>query len=126
MTSNRVGIFDEAFKSRIQLSLYYPNLDQAKRRQIWTNFVGRLEALKEDMQTADIKKHIDDLAAYNMNGRQIRNAITSARQLSRFKKQKLNFASLKNVIEVGQRFETYLLELKGHSDEDWAREERIR
>ncbi|KAI1061472.1 hypothetical protein LB506_011912 [Fusarium annulatum] len=34
LTSNRVGIFDEAFKSRIQLNLRYKNLDRDQRRQI--------------------------------------------------------------------------------------------
>jgi SpoVK/Ycf46/Vps4 family AAA+-type ATPase len=31
LTSNRVGTFDEAFKSRIQVALHYPNLDRVAR-----------------------------------------------------------------------------------------------
>jgi AAA+ superfamily predicted ATPase len=45
LTSNRVGTFDEAFISRIQLALHYPDLGPLQRRQIWQNFVERLENL---------------------------------------------------------------------------------
>ena len=34
LTSNRVGTFDEAFNSRIQLSLHYENLTCSQRRTI--------------------------------------------------------------------------------------------
>lgn len=74
------------------------------------------------METS-IKDKVHELAAYEMNGRQIRNAITSARQVSRFKEEKVSFKALKSVIEVGQRFESYLREVKGHSSDEWAREE---
>jgi SpoVK/Ycf46/Vps4 family AAA+-type ATPase len=37
LTSNRVGIFDEAFKSRVQLAMHYPPLDQNGRWEIWMN-----------------------------------------------------------------------------------------
>ena len=38
LTSNRVGTFDEAFKSRIQVALHYTNLDRVARKKIWKNF----------------------------------------------------------------------------------------
>ncbi|KAI1144801.1 hypothetical protein F4825DRAFT_467828 [Nemania diffusa] len=40
LTSNRVGTFDEAFKSRIQLALHYKNLSENQRSQIWSNFLS--------------------------------------------------------------------------------------
>lgn len=120
-----MGTFDEAFKSRIQLSLHYENLNAEQREKIWTSFIARLKDLKEDMEPT-IEKKVKDLASYPMNGRQIRNAITSARQVSRFKGEKLSFAILQSVIGVGQRFETYLEEVRGHSSEEWARFEKQR
>ncbi|UPX17725.1 uncharacterized protein EKO05_0008065 [Ascochyta rabiei] len=36
-----VGKFDEAFKSRIQLSLHYEKLDKGQRKKIWRNFLSR-------------------------------------------------------------------------------------
>lgn len=47
LTSNRVGTFDQAFKSRIQLALHYENLKKPQRRKIWCNFFTRLRDLGE-------------------------------------------------------------------------------
>ena len=90
LTSNRVGTFDEAFKSRIQLALHYENLTSSQRRKIWRNFVTRLQDLEEpNINFDDIFDHMDDLAKEEMNGRQIRNAITTARQLAQYKSVEL-------------------------------------
>ncbi|KAM3086282.1 hypothetical protein ACMFMF_000235 [Clarireedia jacksonii] len=35
LTRNRVGVFDEAFASRIHISIWYPGFDDAKRIKIW-------------------------------------------------------------------------------------------
>lgn len=35
LTTNRVGIIDQAFRSRIHLSLYYPALDKDATLTIW-------------------------------------------------------------------------------------------
>ena len=56
LTSNRVGTFDEAFKSRIQLALHYDSLDQNQREQIWTNFINRLEYLEVEVDFVGIRK----------------------------------------------------------------------
>ncbi|KAK7697667.1 hypothetical protein SLS64_013297 [Diaporthe eres] len=41
LTSNRVGTFDEAFKSRIQVAIHYESLTKKSRRAIWRNQGGR-------------------------------------------------------------------------------------
>src|SRR6202043_2614411 len=48
LTSNRVGTFDEAFKSRIQLSLHYDNLTRPQRSKIWKNFLNRLKQMDKE------------------------------------------------------------------------------
>jgi len=45
LTSNRVGTFDEAFKSRIQLALHYKNLDTFQQKKIWRNFLASNQRL---------------------------------------------------------------------------------
>lgn len=35
LTTNRVGVFDEAFKSRIHMSIGYPPLRKAQTSKIW-------------------------------------------------------------------------------------------
>lgn len=129
LTSNRVGTFDEAFKSRILLSLHYKPLTRDQRRTIWENFLRRLRTTEDSKARSknvafgrhqdkatearpinfdDINKHLGDLAKLEMNGRQIRNAITTARQLARFKDESMSFRHLEHVIDIAQRFDKYL------------------
>ncbi|KAK3367636.1 hypothetical protein B0H63DRAFT_489537 [Podospora didyma] len=145
LTSNRVGTFDEAFKSRIQLSLHYETLNKAQRGMIWKNFLDRLKRLEREEIAAgkrpmgasdslkrkrtffdavrgegnedcgpagidfdEIEAYLPELAEEEMNGRQIRNAITTGRQLAKFKKVKMSYVHLKHVIKVSGRFDKYL------------------
>ncbi|QPC72221.1 hypothetical protein HYE68_002973 [Fusarium pseudograminearum] len=120
LTSNRVGIFDEAFKSRIQLNLRYKTLDRAQRKQIWKNFFIRLARLEQENGTTggsyganvdEMMGKLDDLAEANLNGRQIRNAVSTARQLARYQKEPLSYKHLTAVINEAKKFDEYLLEL---------------
>jgi SpoVK/Ycf46/Vps4 family AAA+-type ATPase len=128
LTSNRVGTFDEAFKSRIQLALHYPALGPYERLRIWENFLERLEKLKDDaIDTGDLRDHLADLQEEEMNGRQIRNAITTARQYAKWKGETLTYAQLKDVIEVAGRFDKYLVKLhKGLTHDQLAEDEGLR
>lgn len=143
LTTNRVGTFDEAFKSRIQLALRYEPLKEYQRKLIWRNFLVRPETLGEQdsIDFDDVESHIDDLARYPMNGRQIRNSITTARQLAKFKKRKMAFAHLKRAITVAEKFDKYLARVREadieesggreavngrYSDEYFARSDQIR
>jgi len=109
LTSNRVGTFDEAFKSRIQLALHYKNLGEEQRKAIWHNFITRIRDLDEsNVDYADLVQHISELGKEDMNGREIRNAITTARQLAKYKKTPCCYTHLKAAIEVGGRFGKYL------------------
>ncbi|KAF2792274.1 P-loop containing nucleoside triphosphate hydrolase protein [Melanomma pulvis-pyrius CBS 109.77] len=114
LTSNRVGTFDEAFRSRIQLALHYPSLRPFQRQRIWQNFFDRLDSFKDDMvNIQDLQDHLEDLSKFEMNGRQIRNVITTARQYAEWKGEKLSFEYLKDVIEISGKFDTYLTKLRG-------------
>ncbi len=129
LTSNRVGTFDEAFKSRIQLALHYPGLGPYQRLRIWENFINRLESFGDDAKVdiADLRDHLEDLKEEEMNGRQIRNAITTARQYAEWKGTTLTYAHLKDVIEVSGRFDKYLNKLnEGFTQDQIAQNEGFR
>ncbi|KAK5991937.1 ATPase family AAA domain-containing 3B-like protein [Cladobotryum mycophilum] len=128
LTSNRVGTFDEAFKSRIQLALHYETLTRPRRKQVWRNFFNRLRTLDEQNVDFDnIDNYIDELSEYEMNGRQIRNAITTARQWAQFQRRQMNSTHLTYVIKVIGKFDAYVKDVKeGFSDEEIAREDRVR
>jgi hypothetical protein len=146
LTSNRVGTFDEAFKSRIQLNLWYKNLTADQRFKIWENFTARLEKLEEQrkapdtkqvhwekpeetsvygVDTASIRDNIQELASANLNGREIRNAISTARQLAMFKKEKMGIAHLRTVIQEAVKFDNYLLKLRRGLSADELQEEKL-
>ncbi|KAJ4237553.1 hypothetical protein NW757_013254 [Fusarium falciforme] len=133
LTSNRVGIFDEAFKSRVQLALHYPPLDKLGRKKIWNNFINLLERQQEEsgsgpsetgvrladgegVNTAELRDQIHVLADEELNGRQIRNAITTARQLARFRGKTLSYAHLEETIRIAKEFEEYIEKTHGHKD----------
>lgn len=155
LTSNRVGTFDEAFKSRIQLSLHYENLTEGQRGRVWKNFLNRLKDLEAQNATAtssstgtvngerslpdrgsphsmgidfdDVECYLSDLARVEMNGRQIRNAITTARQLAKFKGELMAYHHLRHVIKVSSKFDSYLKNVQeGYSDDQIARGDGIR
>ncbi|KAF2093914.1 P-loop containing nucleoside triphosphate hydrolase protein [Rhizodiscina lignyota] len=126
LTSNRVGTFDEAFKSRIQVALHYGPLTKKSRRQIWQNFLEMLEEEDLDVDIGELEGRLDDLAAEEMNGRQIRNCLLTAQQLARYKNERLGWDHLSQAIRTATDFQKYLKNIHGHNDEQWAREERLR
>lgn len=126
LTSNRVGTFDEAFKSRIQVALHYENLTQPTRKKIWQNFLCMLEEDEENVNFDEIKFHLDDLAGKELNGRQIRNVLTTARQLALFKNERLEWEHLAQALSVSFEFNTYLKRMQGHTDDQRARDIGLR
>ncbi|KAK4446732.1 hypothetical protein QBC34DRAFT_411241 [Podospora aff. communis PSN243] len=127
LTSNRVATFDEGFKSRIQLSLYYPQLTQASRRKVWQNFFDRLvndPVASLELDIEDLRKNAVPLSRYELNGREIRNAINVARPLAISEGKLLDFRCLEKVIKVQRDFDRYLKEVnEGLGDDEVAREE---
>lgn len=125
LTSNRVGHFDEAFKSRVQLAIPYKPLDRNQRCQVWKNFIRKLQDVGENMDVDDIRERVEVLANYDMNGRQIRNAINTARQLARFNdREPLKSAHLERALKVSQQFDRYIESVQhpGLSAEEMATE----
>lgn len=92
LTTNRVGVFDEAFTSRIHLSLYYPPLDRNSTLQIFAKNWDRINAQYKktgrtiNINTSEITEFAIDYFENNKegrwNGRQIRNAFQSALALA--------------------------------------------
>ena len=71
LTTNRATFIDPAFRSRVDLTLTYSNLDQKTRRQVWVNFIKRLPQDDVGLEEADI----DELSTHKVNGREIKSAI---------------------------------------------------
>ena len=126
LTTNRVGTFDEAFKSRIQLAVHYPPLDEEGRYEIWLNFLNVLKDKKVDLDYDGLKRKVEGLSRKSFNGRQIRNNLWTAAQVAKYKEERLSYKHLEQVVEISQEFEKYLEETHGHTDEENARAQRTR
>ncbi|KAM3420591.1 hypothetical protein BST61_g3853 [Cercospora zeina] len=100
LTSNRVNTFDDAFKSRIHVPLKYNDLTVDSRTKIWKHFLRDEEAVDDE----DCKA----LARADINGRQIKNVIRTAKSLANFKGQKLDREKLQQVITIQEEFESEL------------------
>lgn len=44
LTTNRLQDFDDAFQSRIHLTIYYEPLDSVRRANIWGNFLKKVQS----------------------------------------------------------------------------------
>ncbi|KAI1180208.1 hypothetical protein F4777DRAFT_365176 [Nemania sp. FL0916] len=99
LTTNRVGTLDEAFKSRIHMSLYYPPLNEIQIDLIFKMNINKLREIEEerarltdepllDIRYESIVKFAADhcmktKTSGRWNGRQIRNAFQIASSLAR-------------------------------------------
>jgi SpoVK/Ycf46/Vps4 family AAA+-type ATPase len=74
LTTNRVGTFDEAFLSRIDVAVYFPPLSSESRVRLWSTFISKLENERrgEIRVGTDFKSYIRndrDLLNLQLNGR---------------------------------------------------------
>lgn len=136
LTTNKVGHFDEAFKSRIHVSLYYPALDKRSTLKIWKMNLERLAKSKKpiEIEAEEIyeyaRKHYKDLyknGKTTWNGRQIKNAFQTAIALAEYDATKrkgkpiLELEHFKVVAQASEDFDDYLFRLHGGSEADLAK-----
>jgi hypothetical protein len=151
LTTNRVGDFDEAFTSRIHVSLYYPELDHQKTVQV---FKLNLEMIEKRIAQKGKTIHLDktDICMFagehftkheqaRWNGRQIRNACQTALALAEFEVQgsfhrraaqihnaaiKLEVRHFKVVQEAYLEFAKYMNDIYGTNAARRAKEAKLR
>ncbi|TQV90683.1 hypothetical protein V2A60_006894 [Cordyceps javanica] len=116
LTTNRVETFDEAFQSRIHIALRYDNLDGKAKRKIFGMFLDRVRALG----TVPVDPLSDDdlgrLVRQDLNGREIKNIVSSAQDLAMSKDETLGMRHLLQVLEVHARFSRDLKGGTGYED----------
>lgn len=150
LTTNRIGDFDEAFTSRIHISLYYPPLDLKSTIEV---FKLNLKLIRKRFTNKNREINIDDDSILKFaqdywtdhekirwNGRQIRNGCQTALALAEFDAQggshervkdahaavKLQVEHLQIVSDAYRDFNLYLTKLYGKDSDRRAKESRIR
>ncbi|KAH8196619.1 hypothetical protein TruAng_009213 [Truncatella angustata] len=128
LTTNRVGVFDEAFTSRIHISLYYPPLKRDAAHLIFEKNMDKIKSRyaksqrQIDIKVSEITKFALDYYDQNdqgrWNGRQIRNAFQTALALAELEALGPNEKNVTNaVVTLGRaNFETVATAYKGFMD----------
>ena len=108
LTTNRVRTFDEAFQSRIHISLRYHDLDSAAKRQIWIAFINKVHASAglEALENAGLSEvELKELAEKKVNGRQIKNVVRTATAVAEDQNEALGYKHLIQVLDILDQFE---------------------
>lgn len=106
LTTNRLATFDSAMKSRIHLALGYDPPGVEIRRQIWMQVLSRVP--EDEIGMEDLDDAVESLLLENLNGREISNAINTARTIARFQKHKLQLEDIEKVLGVRREFDKSL------------------
>ncbi|KAF4501997.1 AAA family ATPase [Fusarium agapanthi] len=146
LTTNRVGVIDPAFRSRIQMSLFYPQLSLDITCKLYEKFIRRAKAeqmkqgcyafkIKEKEILKFGKKHFRTLEKNGhetWNGRQIRNAFQTAVALAEHQSMTrspgdpqptLGKEQFDAVARGFMQFDEYLSRTLGATDADMAKRE---
>ncbi|KAI8996643.1 P-loop containing nucleoside triphosphate hydrolase protein [Trametes punicea] len=104
LTTNRVRVFDEAFQSRIHVSLRYQDLSPDAKRHIWLAFLKKVNG---DVPYGGLKpEELRSLGEKKVNGRQIKNVVKTAGALAAGRNETLSHAHLEQVLDLMEQFDT--------------------
>ncbi|KAF2004759.1 hypothetical protein P154DRAFT_519212 [Amniculicola lignicola CBS 123094] len=108
LTTNRVQTFDEAFQSRIHQGIRYENLNLKARREIWMMKIESVRKLEEKngKKIEEFKeKDYKELSRRELNGRQIKNVVTSAQNIAMSEEEVFSMEHIKRILEGQEDFE---------------------
>lgn len=81
LTTNRVQVIDPAFISRIHFRIAYPNLTKQARKEVWTIYATQGTTQHQKPSWVN-DAFLDTVSEYDMNGRDIKNAVRVAHGLA--------------------------------------------
>ena len=132
LTTNRVGAFDDALVSRVNVVLHY-DFDEPKRQEVWDTFFHKLEnergqLIKVPYSTREYCRHDPDLHRLEWNGREIRNAFQIAVSLAEDMDERhpadglitLRDVHFQQVVRMSSNFAQYLRKVHGAEAEKVA------
>ena len=104
LTTNLLSTIDNAFRSRVNIHLIFNPLGVEARKQLWEKLLSRLPEGSEGNAKSDFELlsegDIDELAKWDLNGREIKNAIKTVRTWCVCKHQIISLERLESGIAV--------------------------
>lgn len=105
LTTNRITSLDVAVQSRIHLAIRYRDLGHRDRVELFRNFLDDIVKEENVEWNDDMDEKIERMVKRSkINGRQIRNIITSANLLAKSQNKKLRFKHIEDVHEITEQF----------------------
>ncbi|TVY73501.1 putative 26S proteasome regulatory subunit-like protein [Lachnellula suecica] len=105
LTTNLYSTIDVAFRSRVNIHLVFQSLPFSSRLLLWEKFLSRLPPISEPSTNKRVgvklaSKDMKELAKWELNGREIKNAIKTVRTWCVIKEFKMNLSRLESGIKV--------------------------
>jgi SpoVK/Ycf46/Vps4 family AAA+-type ATPase len=117
LTTNRPGQLDEAFQSRIHITLAMASLDVKAQLRVWKTFLT-----DEIPNESDLRQCLTQIKKATMesplNGRQIRNCVRSALSLAAQNNNPVSFKHIQKVLELTKTFSKYMKDLHGQTGDE--------
>lgn len=103
LTTNRISAIDIAVQSRIHFAIQYQDLDADQKFAIYRNFLDKIgddDISDRENMYKQLNKLCKRRTASSMNGRQIRNIVTSAQALAASQDVPLEFDHINHVYDT--------------------------
>ncbi|KAI4608845.1 hypothetical protein J4E83_008884 [Alternaria metachromatica] len=156
LTTNRVGTFDEAFTSRVHISLFYPDFDKKTTLAVWQTFINQTVHVLKSSGRSHVTINGDEIIKFakkhwkdskdskraRWNGRQIRNAFHTAVAMAEFRARtqkggagydngkdveiSVGRVEFEKIASTAREFDTYMTETMGSTYEAKADREGLR
>lgn len=110
LTTNRISSLDIAVQSRIHLSIRYNDLSDEDCIKIFEFLISEVEFESRREKKEVTEWFRSDVADEGLNGRQIRNLVTTAQTIAKAKSQSADLDCFKKVFKVTQEYQKQLTE----------------
>ena len=104
LTTNRIKSLDTAVQSRIHLAIQYKDLEKEQKYKIFSTFLDRIDQKRIEDRDSIEKNLKKELKKWMINGRQIRNIVSSADSLARSEHKKLSWDHLELAYDTTAEF----------------------
>ena len=104
LTTNRIAVFDDAFKFRIHLAIKCPALSPNFRKKLWIDFLSK-KSTGSALDWLD-PGSLERLANGDLNERQIKNIARTAFALALGENSAISFAHIETALSAIQDFES--------------------
>ncbi|OCB91438.1 hypothetical protein A7U60_g1316 [Sanghuangporus baumii] len=98
LTTNLISHLDPAFESRLHFCIHYPDLKFESRKSIWKMFFNKAMCNASD-------EDINRFANLVLNGRQIKNAVISAKSIAMEEEEEMTVKHVDDVLKVARSWE---------------------